>query len=158
MRIMATKIGRNDTCPCGSGNKYKRCCLELDQRAERDAHAAVAAALATEQAEDDDFGEWSDELETASNAVVDLIEADELDQAEQAAHALIANYPEVHDGYDRLGMVYEARGEPKKAAGCYRKVIEFMQAHPTDYDAEFLTTFPKLVEELDPSNPTIKVT
>src|SRR6266705_280479 len=22
------KIGRNDPCPCGSGKKYKRCCLE----------------------------------------------------------------------------------------------------------------------------------
>jgi uncharacterized protein YecA (UPF0149 family) len=21
------KIGRNEPCPCGSGNKYKRCCL-----------------------------------------------------------------------------------------------------------------------------------
>ncbi|RKN62008.1 hypothetical protein D7M11_35130 [Paenibacillus ginsengarvi] len=21
------KIGRNDPCPCGSGNKYKKCCL-----------------------------------------------------------------------------------------------------------------------------------
>ena len=21
------KIGRNDPCPCGSGRKYKRCCL-----------------------------------------------------------------------------------------------------------------------------------
>jgi uncharacterized protein YecA (UPF0149 family) len=20
-------IGRNDTCPCGSGKKYKKCCL-----------------------------------------------------------------------------------------------------------------------------------
>jgi SEC-C motif len=24
-RVMA-KIGRNDPCPCGSGQKYKRCC------------------------------------------------------------------------------------------------------------------------------------
>ena len=24
---MATKIGRNDPCPCGSGKKYKLCCL-----------------------------------------------------------------------------------------------------------------------------------
>jgi hypothetical protein len=23
-------IGRNDPCPCGSGKKYKRCCLEKD--------------------------------------------------------------------------------------------------------------------------------
>lgn len=22
------KINRNDKCPCGSGNKYKKCCLE----------------------------------------------------------------------------------------------------------------------------------
>jgi hypothetical protein len=22
----STKVGRNDTCPCGSGRKYKRCC------------------------------------------------------------------------------------------------------------------------------------
>jgi tetratricopeptide (TPR) repeat protein len=25
--IMTKKIGRNDPCPCGSGKKYKRCCL-----------------------------------------------------------------------------------------------------------------------------------
>jgi len=25
------KIGRNDPCPCGSGRKYKRCCLEREQ-------------------------------------------------------------------------------------------------------------------------------
>ncbi len=25
-------IGRNDPCPCGSGKKYKRCCLEKDAR------------------------------------------------------------------------------------------------------------------------------
>ena len=25
------KIGRNDPCPCGSGKKYKKCCLAKDQ-------------------------------------------------------------------------------------------------------------------------------
>jgi uncharacterized protein YecA (UPF0149 family) len=25
-RSVETKVGRNDPCPCGSGNKYKRCC------------------------------------------------------------------------------------------------------------------------------------
>ena len=24
--VKSTKIGRNDTCPCGSGKKYKKCC------------------------------------------------------------------------------------------------------------------------------------
>ena len=26
-KIKEYKIGRNDTCPCGSGKKYKNCCL-----------------------------------------------------------------------------------------------------------------------------------
>ena len=28
-RRPAAKIGRNDPCPCGSGKKYKKCCLRL---------------------------------------------------------------------------------------------------------------------------------
>jgi uncharacterized protein YchJ len=26
------KVGRNDPCPCGSGKKYKKCCLGKDER------------------------------------------------------------------------------------------------------------------------------
>ncbi|WP_406657389.1 SEC-C metal-binding domain-containing protein [Methanolobus sp. ZRKC2] len=26
-----TKIGRNERCPCGSGKKYKKCCINKDQ-------------------------------------------------------------------------------------------------------------------------------
>lgn len=25
-------IGRNDPCPCGSGKKYKQCCLKKDEK------------------------------------------------------------------------------------------------------------------------------
>lgn len=32
---MASKAGRNDPCPCGSGRKYKRCCLGTDEARER---------------------------------------------------------------------------------------------------------------------------
>ncbi len=30
------KIGRNDPCPCGSGKKYKNCCLGLDEATDQD--------------------------------------------------------------------------------------------------------------------------
>ena len=33
---MSNKPGRNDPCPCGSGRKYKRCCLPIDQAAGRE--------------------------------------------------------------------------------------------------------------------------
>lgn len=29
------KVGRNDPCPCGSGKKYKKCCLARDEAAAR---------------------------------------------------------------------------------------------------------------------------
>jgi hypothetical protein len=28
LRIKTRKIGRNEPCPCGSGKKYKKCCME----------------------------------------------------------------------------------------------------------------------------------
>lgn len=28
MKGQTLKVGRNDPCPCGSGKKYKRCCLD----------------------------------------------------------------------------------------------------------------------------------
>ena len=30
------KIGRNDTCPCGSGKKYKKCCLNGPRKIPQD--------------------------------------------------------------------------------------------------------------------------
>jgi hypothetical protein len=32
------KTGRNDPCPCGSGKKYKRCCMEADLHPARASH------------------------------------------------------------------------------------------------------------------------
>jgi tetratricopeptide (TPR) repeat protein len=161
---MASKPGRNDPCPCGSGQKYKRCCLQKDQMAESEALAAEAAQRAAEMAQHEHSDEGcdfcaqliddEDELTRDSNAVVDLVHEGKLDQAEQAARELLERYPEVHDGYDRLGMVYEARGEPKQAADCYRKVIEFVREHPDQYDPDFTSNFEIMVAELDPPSVT----
>ena len=163
---MASKPGRNDPCPCGSGRKYKRCCLEKDQLAERAAlaeTAAARAAAAARHAHDhsdhecdfcgSDLDEGADELTRDSNAVIDLVHEGKLDEAERAARALLEHYPEVHDGYDRLGMVYEARGDKKAAADCYRKVIEFVRAHPDQYEPTFTVTFEQMIDELDPPQP-----
>lgn len=79
-----------------------------------------------------------------------LVRSGRLDEAEQAARDLLVRFPEVHDGYDRLGMVYEARGEIQKAADSYRKVIEFIREQPENYDPGFEDAFVKLVDRLDP--------
>ncbi len=148
------KTGRNDPCPCGSGKKYKQCCLARDEAAAATARAAHAAAAPPRrpgftsylQIRDHD----TDELTEASNAAANLVRAGKLDEAERAAHDLLARFPDVHDGYDRLGMVCEARGDHRQAAEYYRKAIAVIRAHPDDYDPEFEAVFQKLIDRLDP--------
>ena len=44
------KLGRNDPCHCGSGNKYKKCCLAKDDAA-KSAELAAQAAVRLAEAE-----------------------------------------------------------------------------------------------------------
>lgn len=117
------------------------------QRAERDRRAtALRASRRIPAGVVDDVVAFAN----ASDATADLVHAGKLDEAERSARDLIERYPDMHDGWDRLGMVYEARGDNQKAADCYRKVIDFIRAHPDDYDAAFEDVFVKLVDKLDP--------
>ena len=85
------KPGRNDRCPCGSGKKYKACCLTRDEAAKRqelttaqvapDERAAekrqtlraVREEMLAKLAGAEDAFDDNDDLMDASNAVVDLI-------------------------------------------------------------------------------------
>jgi tetratricopeptide (TPR) repeat protein len=159
------KPGRNDPCPCGSGKKYKHCCLERDRTAELAPAVRQRVALqdqkANQAAQRKDYPaelleyeaglQEAQALDAASNAVVDLVHAGRLDEAEQAARALLVRYPEVHDGYDRLGMVHEARGHLREAAACYGKVVEFARANPQYYDAGLIGSFVELIVKLEAS-------
>ena len=162
------KLGRNDRCPCGSGKKYKSCCLTKDEAAEReqlskaqvgrDERAAekrqslrqVREAMLAKLAGAEDLDDDADELMDASNAVVDLVHAGKLAEAEIAARDLLVRYPEVPDGWDRLGMVHEKRGENRQAADCYRKVIAFLDQNPDYSDPGFKDEFAARVAKLDP--------
>ena len=83
------KIGRNDPCPCGSGQKYKKCCLAKDGQFEsrrREEEGAVQTALSwLEQNYPDEVGEavhfnFMDEPdEERMNAIESL--SQQLDQA-----------------------------------------------------------------------------
>ena len=50
-------IGRNDPCPCGSGKKYKKCCLEKDEKLVSE---SVVQRVVSEPVEPDGL-EWEEE-------------------------------------------------------------------------------------------------
>jgi len=45
---VSKSLGRNEPCHCGSGRKYKHCCLEKDEQAEREARAKAEAEAEAE--------------------------------------------------------------------------------------------------------------
>ena len=112
-----TKIGRNVPCPCGSGKKYKKCCLLY-----QDGRPASVPPIK-------DRAVYTD-LDQLSYIVVDLINQTELEKAEAVSRQLLTEYPAQVDGFDRLAMVYEARGDRKKAAEYYRKAANFARSNP----------------------------
>jgi hypothetical protein len=158
-----TQVGRNDPCPCGSGKKHKRCCLQKDEtlaherftqekaarvaaeaaaRRERQELRVELAALASSAADEDTLTE-------DSNAIIDLVEAGKLDEAERAARDFLAHYPEVHDGFDRLGMVYEARGDRHQAAHWYRQCLDFVRTHRELYEPAVEERYERLIAKME---------
>ena len=150
------KIGRNDLCPCGSGKKYKRCCLAKDEAAHREklaaANAAATNAAATAAAAHQHAHfchNCSHQLDDAANAVFALIDAKKFDEAEPAAHDVLVRFPSTHDGYECLGRLYQVKGDYRQAADCYRRVIEFARREPHLYDPDFVDHFQDLIDRIE---------
>ena len=65
------KVGRNEPCPCGSGKKYKKCCLEKDEKEQREILTAENIQKESSyiqkdewEPEDDDFWKLDEGFET----------------------------------------------------------------------------------------------
>jgi predicted Zn-dependent protease len=147
-------VGRNQPCPCGSGNKYKHCCLSRDEAAaiatreqqRHDASPTPAHAPRTgwRPVVDDD----SERLDKMSNDAVDLIHAGKLNEAEPLCHRLLEDFPDLPDGHMRLGQLLRVRGEPKKAAEHLR--LAAAVARSADDDPALPLSLETEADSLDP--------
>jgi hypothetical protein len=171
MSIMVTKPGRNDPCTCGSGKKYKKCCLEKDQQAEHAAFVETAARTAAYEAKSkikrerfktdvlahglnsEEFRKWQS-LETDYNVVLDLIDAGSLDQAEGVARDLLVRFPDLLEGHECLAMVSKARGDHPRAADHYRQALQIVRTHPEDFEPTTEANMQSLIDQLDPGITT----
>lgn len=129
---MATKIGRNEPCPCGSGRKYKRCCGALAPRsvsATTRPQQTIAAPSTLVP-----LGDWmlmdeDGDLDQLSNAVVDLLGQGRISEAEAAWKQLNDKYPDMIDTLDRKAMILDAKGEHAEAAVYYRRAADYARTH-----------------------------
>ena len=138
---MNAKPGRNDPCPCGSGRKYKACCLHA-------AAAAGAAAGARRHYADGTSLLGRGRMEEAVTsfrralslqpdffeALVDLGNA--LNQLRRPQEALgcfrraLALRPGIVPLRMNIGACLDELGQRDEAIACYREAIELDPAHP----------------------------
>lgn len=142
MMNFVAKIGRNQPCPCGSGKKYKRCCGDVSLVKTSPAPARASPPVLVIE---------DDGLDDLSNSVLDLIKERRFDEALAACKRLLDDFPEVHDGFDRSGLVHAAMGNHALAADFFRMAHAFA-ADPlrrADYDEELIDDWRLRAQEQD---------
>jgi hypothetical protein len=152
------KIGRNQPCPCGSGKKYKNCCLATDETSaaaarEEQRHNAPPPRTRGGPARWTPPLDDTDQLDQLSNDTVDLIDAGRLDEAERLCHRLLDDFPDLPDGHMRLGHLFRARGEPKRAAHHLRLAASVARSGAADDDLELPRSLEAEADSLDPQAP-----
>jgi hypothetical protein len=163
------KVGRNDMCPCGSGKKFKRCCLERTEAEERAQRLqAESDRLSAEHGEAPTVGavleraravlqesRAFEEVDELAERVLELIDAGQYDEAEATARQLESEYPDEPLGIERLGQVHEARGLGDVASEQYRRAVTLMdelgEGHYCDCCRARLV---KAIRRLDPGRPS----
>jgi tetratricopeptide (TPR) repeat protein len=122
---------RNEPCHCGSGRKYKKCCLWKDKKAaaEENRHASEAQ----EQGPSGDAAgqasviQYARDLDDLSNQANDLIRARQWPEAEAACRELLDRFPDEIDGHWRAYECYKAKGDFKSAIPHARATLEMAE-------------------------------
>ncbi len=108
-----SKIGRNDPCPCGSGKKYKKCCMEKVevQRRYNDAKQNLLSKLVDFFLEDR-FAEQADELAADYIAIMGIEDKNEVDEDDYGNLLSVGLFDAPMEGSSRLVEIfYKEKGE-----------------------------------------------
>ncbi len=140
---MGRKIGRNEKCPCGSGKKYKQCCMRRDQ-----SRRSMETVSRRSPAPQPRFVFEEDDLDELSNRALDLTNAGRFDEAEKLCRELKERHPDQIDHLDRLGGIREAQGRFDEAAALYRQCAEFARTHD-GFDEHSVAFHERRAREMD---------
>lgn len=136
------KIGRNDSCPCGSGRKHKRCCLTTTAAADAiTSPAAVSAAAPLCDC-------CVDRLEERADHILDEILSGRIERAELLCTHFLRDFPGEAEGLDLLSMIYEEKGLREQALELLRQASTIAHAR-ADYDAETRSLMRQRIKELE---------
>jgi len=91
------QVGRNEPCPCGSGKKFKKCCLSSFQEARQ-----VLPPDALQEAEE--MNRRKERIEKEVHKGFDFLFSRDFDQARRLAERTLESYPDDDRLHDILSM------------------------------------------------------
>lgn len=144
------KVPRNAPCPCGSGNKYKKCCLRQDQNAAaagRNEHPPAA------RAGDAAILAYTTDLDDLSNRANDLIHSRQWNEAEACCQELLERFPKDIDGHHRFYEYYNARGDLPNAMTHAMSLRRMLAHDPEGFDPDFLAELDEDITRFQGSIP-----
>ena len=71
---MIHKVGRNDPCPCGSGKKYKKCCMNKSEEQSQDTKIIIPVAQKNAQSVQTLVEEWFAEYPSYNTVAEQIVE------------------------------------------------------------------------------------
>ncbi len=136
------KIPENAPCPCGSGRKYKHCCMNKGKVTGPQIPIAPVSAFPVRHIP------LLDDIDQLHNSVLDLIDDNRLDEAEKVCMRLLAEYPTDIDGLETSVLVYRARKDYRQAAAYAIETVAFMRKQKAAFASETIREFEGQAKEL----------
>ena len=132
-------VGRNDPCPCGSGKKYKKCCLEKDKE--------IVLYSSNNEPEED---EWEPEEDEWKPEVEEWEPKDELDDEdwEEDSHS---QAPEEESAFDDETELPKISDDEMKLVDDWWDEYKKMQdtVKEREHLIAFIDRYPHLVDHLE---------
>ncbi|NLJ28240.1 MAG: hypothetical protein GX433_09530 [Deltaproteobacteria bacterium] len=124
--LVIHKAGRNDPCPCGSGKKYKKCCLPKHEEARKRMPPDRLQEM-EEQAK------RKERLEKDVEKGFDLLFSQEFEKAQRLAERLLESYPDEDRLHDITVMTALVQGDYDRAFHIARERWQVAQEEKAYY-------------------------
>ncbi|MGB9594806.1 MAG: tetratricopeptide repeat protein [Candidatus Poribacteria bacterium] len=112
-------MGRNDLCPCGSGKKYKKCCMSKDIADTQSDESVIIQSEPKRQK-----NPRLDEIENNINRATNLMEEGKYEQSARAFRSVILMDKDNYKAITGLGKCLAEIGMVEEACKCFERALE----------------------------------
>lgn len=153
--MTAQRVGRNDPCPCGSGKKYKKCCLASEAGAPSGTSKPLGTreSLGSEDKILDDMQGDLQQLSQWSREARSAIDSGQYEKAARLSRTIGERFPNLIEGPRILAQLHMAQGRWAEAARAYGYAISIIEEDRDSFDVSVLEDMQRGLAEARSKQP-----